>query len=126
MIIRIDNFPSFVASKADEYITKRITTNGTKWYVKVGLYNYCQAGKEYVPITSSSMPEFFGAFLCGIRTDQKECSFAVEAIFKFKRPSTAREIRYSHKFVFKSTNQHYDSWGCPAFVRIDVIFLLYH
>ena len=122
-MIRINNFPSFVTSKAD-FDTKRINAYGTEWYVKIPLYKYCQTSKEYIHVTSSSpdQPETLGVFVHGIRSDQNECSFNVEATFKLRGISTAKQERYSHKFCFTST-KNLDTWSYRNFKRIDVILL---
>ena len=121
ILVHIEHFPSFITSKA-EYDSVSINFNNTEWYIRIELYKYCQTSNKSIYITPSSpdQPETFGAFVCGMRGDQKACSFIVNAIFKFKRPSTAKEIRYSHEFSFNST-KHYAAWGSPAFAKIDVI-----
>ena len=121
VMIRIDSFPSFVTSKA-VFETERITAFGTEWYISIELYKYCQISKANILVTPSSIdqPEALAAFVCGRRNDRKECSFDVDATFKFKRPSTAREFRYSHKFSFNSA-KNCASWGDRQFARIDVI-----
>ena len=119
--ILVENFHSFVTSKA-EYESVSINFNNTEWYIYVQLFKYCLTSKEYIRITSSSteQPETLGVFVCGRRSDQKECSFDVDETFKFKRPLTAKEVRYSHKFNFNST-RNLDSWGSRQLSRIDVI-----
>ena len=121
ILVHIEHFHSFVTSKA-EYESVSINFNNTEWYIKIRLYKYCQTSKEDIRVTSSSsdQPETLGAFVCGKRSDRKECSFDVEESFKFKRPTTAQENRESHKFCFNSTKQ-YESWGYRNFAKIDVI-----
>ena len=127
-MIRIENFPSFVISK-DRFDSKPISAYGAEWYINIRLYKYCQTDKKYIHVTPSSLdrPETLAAFVCGGRKEcfvcggRKECSFDVEATFKFKQPVTAQENRFSHKFVFDSTNHHYDSWGFYSLAGIDVI-----
>ena len=87
ILVRIENFPSFVTSKA-EFNTKRITAYGTEWYISIKLCKYCQTSKEYIRATPSTTDqlETLGAFVCGTRSDRKECSFDVGATFKFKNP----------------------------------------
>ena len=121
-MVRINNFPSFIVSKVS-LATPRKNLNNTEWYINVNLNKYCQTSKKEIIVSaaSSDQPESLGIFLNGTRTDPKECSFDVDAIFKFKRPSTTPEYRYSHKFVLNSMNQHYDSWGYAKFARIEVI-----
>ena len=119
ILVYIENFPSFVTTKA-EYESVSINFNNTEWFVTINLYKYCQTNKGNIRVTPSSpdQPETLAAFVCGRRGGQKECSFDVDAIFKFKQP--AREDRESHKFCFNST-KHYDSWGYRKLARIDVI-----
>ena len=125
MMIRIDRFPSYVISKA-EFDSEPISAYGAEWYINIRLYKYCQTDKKHIHVTPSSpdQPETLAAFVCGRRSDRKECSFDVDATFKFKQPTTAQENRFSHKFVFDSTNQHYDSWGSYGLAGIDVIFVI--
>ena len=125
-MVRIDNFPLFVTSKA-VFDTKYFNAYGTEWYITINLYKYCQTSKEQKHVTSSSVndqPETLAAFVCGRRSDLKECSFDVDAIFKFKRPLTAPKYRYSQKFIFNSINQYCESWGYTKVARIDVILTL--
>ena len=119
--VLVENFPSFVTSKA-EYKSVSINFNNTEWFVKIELHKYGQTSKESVSVTSSSTerPETLAAFVYGKRSDWIECSFFVGATFKFKRPSTTDEMRYSHKFSFNSTT-NLNSWGCRQLARIDVI-----
>ena len=121
-MIRINNFPTFVTSKA-VFDTKRINAYGTEWFVKILLCKYCQTNKVYIPVTPSSIdpPETLGAFVCGMRRDRKECSFDVDATFKFKQPATASEYQLSHKFSFNST-KYYETFGFP---QIDVNYFVF-
>ena len=125
MMIRIDSFPSFVTSKA-VFDTKRITAYGTEWFVTILLCKYCQTSNKYIDVNSSSpeQPEFFATFVYGTRSDGKECSFDVEATVKFKRPPTAKEFRFSHKFCFNLTTNFFGWGGCSTVSRIDVILAL--
>ena len=124
--ILIENFNSFVTSKA-ECNSLSINFNNTEWYIYVQLYKYDQTSNEYICVTpsSSDQPETLAAFLCGRRSDRKECSFNVDEIFKFKQPSTAREYRLLRKFSFDSTKDYFD-WGYRNFARIDVIFAFFY
>ena len=124
-MMRIDDFPSFVTSKA-EYETKPMKVYGTEWRIRVYVCKYCPANKKTIHIFPSSpdQPETLGAYVCGIRRDHKECSFDLDASFQLKSSSTTRELRYSHKFVFNSTD-YYNSWGFPEFGKIDVFLALY-
>ena len=124
ILVHIENFPSFVTSRA-ECRSVSIKFNNTEWYIKIELYKYCQTSKESIRVTSSSLdtPETLCVFVYGRRSDQKECSFDVNANFKLKQSSTAIEKQFLQtcKFSFDSTKQH-DSWawGFPKFARIDV------
>ena len=122
-MIRIEGFSSFVASR-NEFNSNRISVGGKdkcEWDISLQFCRYNRIRKEFFCVISSSPePETLGAFVCGTRSDQKECSFDVDAIFRFKRPSTAPDCRYSHKFDFNSENRHYDSWGYWDLARIDV------
>ena len=123
ILVRIENFPSFVISKA-KYKSVFINFNYTEWFIKIRLYKYCQTSKQNIHVTSSSseQPETLGAFLCGKRSDQKKCSFVVEATFKLRKIPRAMEWRYSQKFCFTSTKSC-DIWGYRDFTKIDVILL---
>ena len=126
-MIRIDDFPSFVTSK-DLFNSKSINAYGAEWDIAIQLLKYCQCcqtNNDHILVnsTSTDQPETLGVFVYGVRSDQKECSFVVEATFKLKHISTAREWRYSHKFCFTST-ENCDSWGYRDFMRIDVILLI--
>ena len=125
ILVHIENFHSFVTSKT-EYESVSVNFNNKEWFIVINLYKYCQTDNKYIVVTSSSpeQPEFFAAFVYGGRSDKKECSFDVNGTFKFKRPSTAKEVRCSHKFSFNSTNYYYDNWGCHQLARIDVILAL--
>ena len=124
ILVHIKNFHSFVTSKA-EYESVSVNFNDTEWYICIQLYKYCQTDKKNLLVTplSPEQPETLGLFLCGRRSDQKECSFDVGATFKFKRPRTAQKNRISNKFCFNLTN-HDESRGERRFGRIDVILAL--
>ena len=124
ILVHIENFPSFVTSKA-EYESVSIHFNNTEWYIKINLRKYCQTKEYYISVTSSSsdQPETLAAFVFGRRRDRKECSFNVDATSKFIQPDTAQEDMESHKFVFSSTKQCI-GWGRPEFARIDVFLTL--
>ena len=123
--ILVENFPSFVTSKA-EYKSVSTYFNNTEWYISIEWFKYSQTSKQniYVTPSSSDQPETLGAFVYGRRSDQKECSFNVGAIFKFKQPLRAENFgHFSHKFIFNSTND-YDARGSRAVARIDVFLTL--
>ena len=123
--ILIENFHSFVTSKA-EYESVSIDFNNTKWFIKIELYKCGQTSNNDIHVTPSSTErlETLVVFVCGRRSDQKEYSFAVDTILKFKQPIAAKEIQFSQKFEFTST-KNYLAWGYRSFAKIDVI-LLYH
>ena len=93
-MIRIDDFPSFVASK-DVFNTKRINAYGAEWYIAFELCKFCQTNNEhkFLKSISTDQPETLGVFVVGRRSDQKECSFNVEATFKLRVIS----IAYIHR-----------------------------
>ena len=126
ILVHIENFPSFVISKA-KCQSVSVNFSNTEWHIRVQLFKYCQAGKEFILVTpsSSDQPETLSVCLCGRRSDRKECSFNVDALFKFKQPVTAQQKRYLHKFGFDSTT-HYFNWGYRKFAQINVIFALFY
>ena len=129
LLIHIENFPSFITSKA-KYESKRITVNNTEWYIHLNLKKYCQTGKEYIRVPPSSLeqPETLAAFVYGERRDGKECSFDVKATFNFKQPETVDEgideEVVAHKFSFCASSTKFN-WGLPKLAKIDVRFLAF-
>ena len=104
--IRIENFPSFVVSKA-QYYTDGIIVNNSKWFINLCLMKYCHNDEEYITVTSSSndQPEKLGAFIFGRRRDRKDSSFIVYATLKFKQPPTAEGFRIlGRKLNLSKTN----------------------
>ena len=95
-----------------------------KWFIVFDLNIYCQNEKKYVSVTPSSndQPETLGAYICGIRNDEKDSSFIVCASFKFKQQSTAEGIRQiSGKIDLDKTNDYQEGFGINEMAKIDVI-----
>ena len=104
--IRIENFPSFVVSKA-EYYTDKIIVNDMEWCISLSLMKYCQNEKHYITVSPSSndQPEKLGAFIFGRRRDRKDSSFIVYATLKFKQPPTGVGFRIlGEKLNLNKTN----------------------
>ena len=120
--IRIENFPSFVATKAN-YFTDDVIVNETVWYISLALVKYCQNKKKYihVPPSSNNQPEALGAFIFGKRSDEKDSSYIVNATFKFKQPSTAKIFWFLVRFDLNTTNDYQKGMGVNAKAKIDVI-----
>ena len=120
--IRIENFPSFVATKA-EYFTDDVIVNDTKWYISLFLAKYCQNEKKYIYVTpsSSDQPEALGAIIFGRRNNEKYSSFIVNATFKFKHPSMAEGFWLKGKIDLNTTNDFHLGRGDTNIAKIDVI-----
>ena len=90
--ICIDDFPSFVRSKAI-YETKANTPKDVDWFIVIDLSKYCQESKRYITLdsTSSDTPEFLGIyFYCDSNLNASNAStsrhfFRIDASIKFKR-----------------------------------------
>ena len=121
--IRIENFPSFVSSNAD-YDTNGVIVNGTEWFIGMRLTKFCQNERKYIHITpsSSDQPKTLGACIFGTRSDEKDSSSIVNATFKFKQPSTAKEFRIlGRRFNLNTANGYHQGWGVNEMAKIDVI-----
>ena len=129
LLLRIDDFPSLVASKA-RCFTRDINVNNTWWYIDISLDKWCETREEYIIITpeSSDQPEVLSACIWGnvVGNISSDRSFDVTAIFKFKQPATAEEHEFTHKFSFNSLNKYKDSWVITISDEIEVIFLSFH
>ena len=124
MRIRIENFPAFVTSKA-RYCKVCAVVNGTKWYISLRLKKYCQNKKKYIVVTPSSSyrPDTLGASIFGQESDeeQEDSSFIVNATFKFKQPSTAKEFfMLGRRFNLNTANGYHQGWGIDQIASIDV------
>ena len=101
--IRIDDFPSFVDSKAT-YETKAGTFEGVDWFIVIDLSKYWQESKSYITLNSTSMdtPEFLGTyFFCESNLNAPWGRFfKIDAIIKFKRTV------FSKKFNLHRSNQY--------------------
>ena len=122
--IRIENFPSFVSTKV-RYYSDDVIVNDTKWYIALSLTKYCKNEKKYIHVTPSSndQPEALGAGIFGKRSDAKDCSFIVNAPFKFKQPSQSqvKGFRFfGRKFCLNTTNNYHQGWGIDKIAKIDV------
>lgn len=123
LLIRIDNFPAFVASKA-HYYTREFTFSNVLWSVCIYLKKYCRDSRRYINITSGSLdqPECLAACVCGRENIHKKGAFDkfdVSANFKFKQPPTAKEHRLTTKFNSDTTKC---LLNLPSLARIDVCF----
>ena len=89
-VIRIDDFPSFVDSKAT-YETKAGTFEDVDWFIVIQLSKYCHESKSYVTLNSisSDTPEFLEIYIyCkGNPNAPPGNFFNIDAIVKFKRTS---------------------------------------
>ena len=105
--IRIDDFPSFVNSKA-KYETKAGTVNGIEWRIVVELRKYCRKSKRYITLNSSSPGSAEILNIYCVNAPAPFCSlFYLDAVLKFKR------TRFSKKFTLyrptiSSRNQNED------------------
>ena len=86
--IRIDDFSSFVNSKA-KYETKAGTVNGIECFIGIELSKYCRQSKRYITLNSSSpgSAEFLGIYIwCkNAARNRHRIPFFFDAIIKFKR-----------------------------------------
>ena len=128
LLIRIDNFPSFVTSKAS-YNTRNIIVNNTRWCILVDLTKYCQKSKKYILINAetSDQPESLAAVIKGKREKESiDCSFDVEAKIKFKQPHPMDDEKMStRKFCFNSSNGYADGLGSGDLAKINVVFTFF-
>ena len=127
MSIRIENFPSFVTSKAPYGIVGAVV-NDTKWFIVLDLKKFCQNENKYIRVTPSSndQPEALGARIFGERSDQKDSSYIVTANFKFKHPSMAKGFRFlATRFDLNSKNGYHKGRGVYAIAKIDVINFIF-
>ena len=127
MSLRIDEFSSFVQSKA-HYYSNSVNVHETEWGILIDLSRYDPKTKEYELARDSSphSAEFLDVFILGHRSQSaKDCSFDVRAVFKHKQRSLAT---FSHKFRFNSTIAVIDGKRNldrgDKLVKIAVIFLL--
>ena len=101
-VIRIDDIPSFVDSKAT-YETIAGTFADVDWFIVIDLSKYCQDSKRYITLnsTSSDTPEFLGTyFYCESNPNVPHRRyFDIDAIIKFKRTC------FSKEFILTLSNQ---------------------
>ena len=135
--ICIDDFPSFVKSKAISE-TKAGTFDGVNWFIVIDLSKYCQESKRYITLnsTSSDTPEFLGIyFYCESNPNASTSRrfFSIDASIKFKRKifsntfyltrsNQDKRRRYAHPDLsqFQSGNPHTRGFG----IKIEVCFIL--
>ena len=118
MSLRIDEFSSFVQSKAHYYSDSGILIDLSRYDSKSKKY---ELARELSPHSA----EFLDVFILGHRSQSaKNCSFDVRVVFKHKQRSVAT---FSHKFRFNSTiaiigDKRSLDYG-DKLVKIAVIFL---
>ena len=129
LLVRIDNFPEFVASKG-EYSTRAIKVSNTFWKVYIASMKRHQTTGEYIPLNSASadQPETLAAYLYGSGKIplSNDCSFDVNAKFKFKQPQVSEVDEFTHKYFFNTSDRHMSGFGFPTLRKIDVIILFCH
>ena len=127
LLIRIDDFPSFVASKG-RCFTRDIDVNNTWWYICISLDKWCETRERYTALTpeSSDQPDILSACIWGNDAENRKiCSFDVAAIFKFKQLEAVEEIKLIGKFHFNPSNENKHNSDFPILAKIEVIFLSY-
>lgn len=128
LLIRIDNFPAFVASKA-KCTTRNININNTLWNISLGLRKYCPKTNKYIRITpnSSVQPDTLVADINGQVSNSKQCSFDVATKFKFEtEDDESRSSSLKFKLDFNQSNGYKDSPdSLHILAEIDVVFYLY-
>ena len=127
LLVRIDNFPSFVTSKESLY-TRDIIVNNTRWYITVYMMKYCQTSAKYILTNdeASDRPETLGAYVHGECEKGNDCSFDVVAKFKFKQPHPANnEKEFTKKFCFNSSNGYEFGWGFCRLAEINEVFIIF-
>ena len=126
LLIRLEHFPALVTSKGNFY-TRDIDINKTRWHFSIDLRKYCRTSGEHIKIRpdSSDQPETLGAFIHGPRhhSVEKDCSFDVEAKFKFKHVPTAKGHNLKHKFCLISSNNYACRCGTSKLAKIKVSFI---
>ena len=126
LLIRIDNFPSFVTSKA-RHCTRNIIVNNTHWSIILDLRKYCQISAKYIHINAktSDQPETLGVFVNGKGEKGINCSFDVVAKFKFKQPHPLDNGNEFTKIVCFNLSNGYGvavGWGFSHLAEINVTF----
>ena len=126
LLIRIDDFPAFVASKA-RCFTRDINVNNIWWYIGICMDKWNDLG-EYITITPETpdQPDDLNAYIrgSGVGNISNDRSFDVTAIFKFKHPGNAEEIKLTDEFCFNSSNgyEHAGRGTAKTLAEIDVLF----
>lgn len=120
LFIRIENFPTFVTSKA-KYISRYINVNNTQWCIHIWLTD-----GTYNNITQASsdqdQPKFLFIGVCGKveKSLCKECSFNVTAKFALKQHATAT-TEATCKLCFNASNQYKNGFSLIK-LKLDVTF----
>ena len=124
MRIRIENFPSFVTSKAS-YSTVCAVVNDTEWYISISLSKICQNEGKYIRVTPSTdvQPEDFIAFIFGKRRNEKVSSYIVNATLKYKQLSTAEGFRILARRMDLNTTNGY--LQCISFGKMTINVMIF-
>lgn len=126
LLIRIDNFPAFVSSKADCH-TRAITINNVRWFIALNFAKFYQTSGKYDLIKQESdKAEILTAFLIGVgagRSVNKDCTFDVEATFKFQNRPWIDQKTINNKFYFSAKNE-YQARALLELARIEVNFII--
>ena len=112
--IRIDDFPSFVNSKA-KYEAKASTVNGIECFIGIELKKYCHKSKSYITLNSSSPgnAEFLGIYIRCKNATRNRISFSFDAIIKFKRNFVVK-----NGFLSRNNKRSFEA-------KIDVFFFYF-
>ena len=112
-----------MALKEQNY-SRLVNVDISQWQVSTHLQKYCQTTQKYISITpaSTEQPETLAVYIHGGIGIHEDHSFDVTAKIKLKRPSTATQHEFSHKFCFNASNGFAHALGFPNIARIDVLF----
>ena len=132
LLVRIDNFPSFITSKA-RHKTRDIIVNNTRWYIVVGTRKWPNINETSIISRilgrHPDQPEFLAlaAYIAGRGEEGIDCAFDVEAKFKFKQPHPMDDKNeLTKKFCFNSSNGYEDAgWGIGNLAEINVVFTFF-
>ena len=128
LLIRIDNFPLFVSSKA-EYHSRCIVVNKIRWYIYMDLRQRFNTGDGTINLCitpeSPGQPDTLGAYLCGDASLCKNCAFDVVGKFKFKHAPTVVEREVKHKFDINKSNSFHDFNGFSDLAKINVVVTIF-
>ena len=115
MSIRIDNFCSFVASKA-KYQTSQITVNDDiECFISIELGKYCKTSKRCESLTPSDPADSLMIHFLGRSNGKKKNSeFDVQLVIKFKRTLLAGDST----LLFNSKNRHQDKFFLAKPIKV--------